>query len=91
VIKVCGTSAFYSSRPQLFSEKAQKTLDNPLTGVYTVYVESGKGKKVAAKLDVKLIEASWSKYIATVEKKIVKKKIRLALKIDLKELVEAVV
>ena len=36
-------------------------------------------------------EAKWAKYIATVEKKIVKKKIRLALKIDLKELVEAVV
>jgi hypothetical protein len=34
--------------------------------------------------------ASWSKYIATVEKKTAKKKIRFASKLELKKLVEAV-
>ena len=33
-------------------------------------------------------KATWSKYIATVEKKTAKKKLRFALKLELKKLVE---
>ena len=33
-------------------------------------------------------EAKWAKYIATVEKKTAKKKLRFALKLELKKLVE---
>ena len=37
------------------------------------------------------LKAEWSKYIATVEKHVAKKKIRFELKIELKKLVEETV
>jgi len=43
VIKVCNPSAFFLRLLQKYHTFLKKRLDNPLTLVYTVYVDSGKG------------------------------------------------
>jgi hypothetical protein len=58
VIKVCSLSLSdslhcdkYTTFAQLYSIKCKKRLDNPLTGVYTVYVEWLKEKEMITCLE----------------------------------------
>ena len=51
MIKVRRVSAFFSSRPQLFSKKLQKVLDIDLTTWYKGYVEWLRKQAMALKVD----------------------------------------
>jgi len=85
VIKVCNPSAFFLRLLQKYHTFLKKRLDNPLTLVYTVYVEWEKELNMSKKLTTK---GEWAKHLRSHGKRIANKKHRKAHKISLSSRIE---